>query len=127
MVLDVGFSFSGIDRVIDGLTALDVVITGQLIPEDLEIIGERVLELAKTVVPVRTGALRDSLHMFIDDTNATVIIGTDIGYGKFVELGTSKMTAQPYLMPSLLTAINEFRQRFPAKISQIAIEKIKGV
>lgn len=80
---------------------------------------------AKAVVPYRTGNLRRSIHTvafhegrvllqsngtkvpdYGQDIQGTgVIVGTNAGYGIFVELGTFKMAARPYLTPAAQEAI----------------------
>jgi len=69
--------------------------------------GKHMRDEAKRVVPVRTGRLRDSIQ-FRSDTTAA-IVGTDVPYGKYVELGTSKMAAQPYLQPAAANSAEFFR------------------
>ncbi len=72
--------------------------------------GERIVRaytlkgeaLSKSNAPVRTGALRGSIHSTID-TNGDSISGTfgsDLYYAKFVERGTSRMAPQPYIAPA---------------------------
>ncbi len=80
---------------------------------------------AKRRAPVLTGNLRRSIHTaaFVkgqriygatdengkpipayaaeSQNTATVIVGTNCGYGVYLELGTVKMVAQPYLGPAL--------------------------
>lgn len=48
------------------------------------------------------GALLDALdgiQMRLDD-NAVYVVGTNVEYSIYVELGTSRMAAQPYLIPA---------------------------
>lgn len=52
---------------------------------------------AKRVCPVDTGNLRSSIHTETGDCEATV--GTNVEYGVYVEYGTSKMKAQPFMQP----------------------------
>jgi HK97 gp10 family phage protein len=58
---------------------------------------------AKMVVAVDTGALRNSLHEDVTETPNSVTgkVGTSLEYAPYVELGTSNMSAQPFLQPSL--------------------------
>ena len=50
--------------------------------------------------PVDTGNLRSSLtHRVVSDDEARV--GTNVDYAPWVEGGTSKMAAQPFLRPAL--------------------------
>ena len=50
--------------------------------------------------PVDTGNLRSSItHRVVSDEEAH--IGTNVEYAPYVEQGTSKMAAQPFLRPAL--------------------------
>ncbi len=55
---------------------------------------------ARSICPVDTGALQASIAVSQSGTNAQISANTD--YAAYVEFGTSKMAAQPYLVPSLL-------------------------
>lgn len=119
----------GFDQVINGLVLTEIAIQGDLTLEDLVIIGERTLELARIDIPFDTGAAHDSLQMFVDKNSFRVVIGSDGGirpdgvrriYLRYLELGTSKIQARPFLVPSLLTAVNEFRTRYPEKIREFS-------
>jgi len=48
------------------------------------------------------GVLRTSYDYLISDDELEAIVYTNIYYGKFVELGTYKMAAQPHLYPSFV-------------------------
>lgn len=119
MSIDIEVQSTGWENVIDGLTLVSLRVDGDLILEDLQEIAQRTLELARETVPVKTGNLRDSLQIIIDPITKSVVIGTDIGYGRYVELGTSKMQSRPFLIPSLVTALTEFQQRYPEKITGV--------
>lgn len=59
-------------------------------------------ESAKRFVPVRTGALRDDITS--EQTGTTGKYGNlsgSLDYPIYVEFGTGKMAAQPYLRPSI--------------------------
>lgn len=65
-------------------------------------VGAEVLADAKRAVPVLTGHLRDDLAMDIDTQARVIKVGARTArYAGAVELGTSKMAAQPYLRPAL--------------------------
>ena len=49
--------------------------------------------------PVLTGNLRDSITYNVSEEEGR--IGTNVEYAEFVEMGTKKMSAQPYLRPAL--------------------------
>lgn len=58
---------------------------------------------------VRTGRLRNSLtHEVVTDENA-VYIGTNVEYAAFVEMGTQKMSARPYLRPAITNHTEEYK------------------
>lgn len=69
------------------------------LPAALAEMGNNVCTAAKARCPVRTGNLRDSLE--VQPGDGYVDVGTAVDYGKYVELGTCRMRAQPYLMPAL--------------------------
>lgn len=71
--------------------------------QQLAVIAQDITNIAKTVVPVDTGRLRSSITWVIGSTGNGLFarIGTNVNYGPFVELGTSRQRAQPYLVPAL--------------------------
>ena len=72
----------------------------------LATIAENVRVEAQDIVPVRTGQLRDSIEVFDgDDKNEKLIGSVTTTYALFVELGTSRMDAQPYLRPALFNIV----------------------
>ena len=84
-----------------------------------DIIGQgaqTVCESAKSLCPVDTGRLQSSIN--VQPGGNTAVISADTEYAVFVEFGTSKMAAQPYLVPALLSNTQ-------AILSAIA-EAIKG-
>lgn len=58
---------------------------------------------AKRRAPVRTGALRRSIQSVIRAAAAVVRVGVD--YGVYVEYGTHRMPARPYLRPAVEAAV----------------------
>lgn len=61
-------------------------------------IGAAAEGYAKDLCPVDTGRLRASITHKADET--TAYIGTNVEYGKYVELGTKRHRAQPFLQPA---------------------------
>ena len=73
----------------------------------LEICGGKGEGYAKQLCPVDTGNLRNSItHQPVG--NHTMAVGTNVYYAPFVELGTVKMGAQPYLRPGIENHAGEF-------------------
>lgn len=56
---------------------------------------------AKRRVPVLTGTLRRSITNAPLTGQTAVAVGTNVEYGPYVEYGTSRMAAQPYLRPAM--------------------------
>ena len=63
---------------------------------------------AKRNCPVDTGRLRNSITT-AKEGKTTAYVGTNTEYAPYVEFGTHKMRAQPYLRP----AAEKVRQRLP--------------
>lgn len=66
--------------------------------------GANITRDAKRLAPVDTGNLRASIGMETTGDGRTgsmrVAVGPTASYGSYVETGTSRMAAQPYLRPA---------------------------
>lgn len=73
-------------------------------------LGPRIQQNAKRAVPVDTGDLKDSIVVQVETGDRPVLqVGVDsdihaVDYGRYVEEGTSRMAAQPYLRPAVYQA-----------------------
>lgn len=67
---------------------------------------------AKKLCPVDTGRLRNSITHYLDESDKSVYIGTNVEYGKYVELGTShpKREAKEFLRPAAEDHGSQYRQ-----------------
>lgn len=54
---------------------------------------------AKTIVPVRTGNLKNSIQTWREGPGMYAV-GTHVEYAPYVEFGTRRMAARPYLRPA---------------------------
>lgn len=63
---------------------------------------------AKQDCPVDTGNLRGSIHTTKGDLED--IVGTNVEYAPYVEFGTYKMGAQPYMQPGADAAAQKLSQ-----------------
>ena len=84
--------------------------------------AKMIAERAAILVPIDTGALCDSIQYYkVDDFTAEITAGdagpwnknhtgpqSDVGYAAFVEFGTYKMDAQPYMRPAVDAMVKEF-------------------
>lgn len=82
------------------------------IAKALEEIGLRAESHAKKNLTasgaVDTGRLRSSVTHQIQTSTNSVYIGTNVEYAPYVELGTSKMKARPYLRPAAADHADEY-------------------
>lgn len=68
----------------------------------LKRIGLSCVRIAKRMAPVDTGRLRSSIaeELRREDGELVEIVGTDVEYAPYVEFGTRRMRAQPFLRPA---------------------------
>jgi len=70
-------------------------------------IGEFVVATAQFLTPVDTGRLRASIEYRADEEK--VVIGSNVEYALYVEKGTRKQKAQPYLTPAVELHTNQIK------------------
>jgi HK97 gp10 family phage protein len=80
-----------------------------VIPPALEAVGITAEGYAKLLCPVDTGRLRNSISHAVDEDEKAVYIGTNVEYAPYVEMGTSKTKAQPFLKPAATNHAEEYR------------------
>lgn len=66
----------------------------------LEEIGLAAEGYAKRACPVDTGNLRNSITHAVVSAEDAVYVGTDVEYAPYVEMGTRRTAAQPFLRPA---------------------------
>ena len=79
----------------------------EAIARALETIGLVAEGYAKRLAPVDTGRLRNSISHAHDEDSA--YIGTNVEYAPYVELGTKRQKAQPYLRPAVVDHASEYK------------------
>ena len=88
--------------VADTVTPKLAAFAGRLAQEvemELDVVGADMEDLARSIVPVDTGALRDSIYH--RPAGLELEFGATMDYASMVEFGTSRMRAQPYIRPAL--------------------------
>jgi HK97 gp10 family phage protein len=63
---------------------------------------------SKALVPVKTSTLRRSIHSVFENGGLTGLVGPSVLYGKFVEFGTRRMGARPYMRPAAEQVLPKF-------------------
>ena len=84
----------------------------------LEICGGKAETYAKQLCPVDTGNLRNSITHAQEDEK-TEVIGTNVEYASYVEFGTVKMKARPYLRPAAENHSAEYKAIIENELKQI--------
>lgn len=73
----------------------------------IEAEGNAVTEITE-LGAVDTGRLRGSITHAVDDDSA--IIGTDVEYGVYVEMGTYKMASRPFLRNAIENYTDDYKR-----------------
>lgn len=93
----------------------------------LEGLGFKVEADAKMMAPYRTGALMNSIYTKTRNGSSPVtmgdgedipnpegdvvaVVGPTVSYARFLETGTSRMAARPYLLPALESVVARFNK-----------------
>lgn len=97
-----GYEFKFVDNSKEVLSALATAKQ-----RGLEICGEKAESYAKALCPVDTGRLRNSITHF--QSGEDEYIGTEVEYAPYVELGTRKMSARPFLKPAAENHAAEYK------------------
>lgn len=71
---------------------------------------------AKAKTPVKTGTLRRSIHSVFSNGGLTALVGPSVLYGKFVEFGTRRMGARPFMRPAAEAVLPKFAQAVAAAL-----------
>jgi HK97 gp10 family phage protein len=65
---------------------------------------------AKAVVAVDTGTLRRSIASVFSNGGLTGVVGPSVFYGKFIEFGTRRMGARPFMRPAAEAVLPKFAE-----------------
>lgn len=76
----------------------------------LETMGALCTRNAALLCPVDTGRLRNSINYKVASDEDAVYVGTNVEYAPYVELGTSKQKAHPYLKPAVDDHTAEYKE-----------------
>lgn len=109
----INFDVSGLDDVKDAIKSRGEKLKN--LEKALSKAGQTVKAEARALCPVDTGNLRRSIYSHRDGLECTV--GTDCEYAIYVECGTHKMAAQPFLYPALENKKEEIVEIIKEEIS----------
>jgi HK97 gp10 family phage protein len=72
----------------------------QAIGDQLEVAGAEMEATARQIVPVRTGYLQSTIYHKTDPGELTLELGAKADYALYVEMGTRRMAAEPFIRPA---------------------------
>jgi HK97 gp10 family phage protein len=80
---------------------------------------EIIAEEARALVPVDTGALQDSIRVQVEGEEVQLVAGGEgVDYQAYVEFGTIKMEAQPYMRPAIDSKQGEATKAIAANLNE---------
>jgi HK97 gp10 family phage protein len=88
----------------------------------VETTADNMVGYAQGIVPVRTGNLLASIFSDIDEDDLSVTFGATADYASFIEYGTVKMRAQPFLEPAAAIGQEEMN----ARIEETIVQRLDG-
>lgn len=120
-------TLTGEKELLQKLKKLEDSVRGQVLSDALQAAAKIIQESASQKAPRRTGTLASNIE--VGKVNLTASGGEiPVGpnkkafYGMFVEVGTSKMRAQPYLRP----AIDESKGAATSEFTKVLKAAIEG-
>lgn len=113
---------SGADELISVLKRVDKARVDSALIKCVKTNASELEGHAKEIVPVDTGTLSRSINTKMEDGGKTAVTEPDTDYMTYVEYGTYKMAAQPYIRPSF------YRQEpaFKEDVKKVVEEFTKG-
>ena len=75
--------------------------TRPAVGDAMDTVGSAIVELARSIVHVRTGTLQASIYSKYSRNDMVLDVGATAAYAFYVEYGTWKMAAQPYIRPAV--------------------------
>lgn len=90
------------------------------VPRAIGLGVERIVQDAKSRVPVLSGALRDSIHLDKTTSGWAVIAGNSkVYYGHMIEHGTTYSPPRPFLIPALEAQKQEIESLVKAALRRL--------
>ncbi len=137
-----GFSSRGFRELDRAFARLEKGPTAEQEREALRAGGQLIVEEARRLVPVDTGTLRDSIAV-TDDRDArvygkvngaavSVFVGPvgstgegDVFYARFVEFGTRRHGAQPFMRPAIAAKRGDAEQLVTSMLTSAVLKALK--
>jgi HK97 gp10 family phage protein len=108
------------EELAETITEIEEALTGKL-GEAMVTAVLLIESTAKELAPVDTGRLRSSIASKVKkiaEDEVQGFVGTNVEYAPYVEWGTSKMEAQPYLRPAVNAHREDIRDLFREAVEE---------
>jgi len=107
----VRMNITGIDRVLGEISRYDLSVTTRL-SEQVKASGKQIVKEAKRRVNKRSGNLRRNIKfkMSRDKLTGWVTLRSNGFYGHFLEFGTVKLSARPFMAPAAEAAKADYQR-----------------
>lgn len=118
-------TWSGLDKLMEELSATAGA-TIEAASSAMKITTGQVQATAKQVAPKRTGYMANNISVEQVKKTATSVTGTvnaKADYSSFVEFGTYKMSAEPFIRPAVSAAQGLFIKTTMDKLKEVAAFK----
>ena len=95
---------AALDKLLENVHTLDEKIKDAVFDE-ITLTALEIESDAKVTCPVQTGRLRSRIKAIWDREKFAALVGTNVEYASYVEFGTSKQNAKPFLYPAYFAGI----------------------
>ena len=122
---EINVKWSGLDSLMEQLGATAAA-TIEAAASAMKLTTGQVQAIAKQVAPKRTGYMANNISVESVKKTATSVTGTvnaEADYSSFVEFGTYKMSAQPFIRPAVSAAQSLFIKTTMDKLKEAATFK----
>lgn len=122
---DINVKWSGLDSLMEQLGATAAA-TIEAAASAMKLTTGQVQATAKQVAPKRTGYMANNISVDSVKKTATSVTGTvnaKAAYSSFVEFGTYKMSAEPFMRPAVSAAQSLFIKTTMDKLKEAATFK----
>jgi len=99
-----------LDKLIANLSRIGGAV-GEKVKDEIVLTAIEIETEAKMKCPVDTGRLRSSIVAMTDRDKMAALVGTNVEYAAYVELGTNNQQPQPFLYPAFFNNAKKMFER----------------
>jgi HK97 gp10 family phage protein len=109
-------SATGLEQILADLKRIMDTVSGPGLSSIMQEAGTAGVQEAQSRARVDTGAMRDATT-WTQEGNTAGKLGSSVDYAAANELGTSKMSAQPFITPGALVVVEKIKEGLNSAIS----------